>query len=189
MREGRREHQTARPGLADRPGGHSASDGRNRPRSVGATPVRSRVVGTFDQRWCAEDFAVTVRGDTITLAGTAASPDQKNTIATDAKRIWSNLNVVDNLAVNAPTASPSPTAAGSCTDLQSAINTLTDGALTFESNVGSLTASDEQVLARVADKLNTCPDAHAAINGYADNIGNASLNVPLSEERTQTVAG
>lgn len=136
-----------------------------------------------------KDFAVTVRGDTITLAGTAASPDQKNTIATDAKRIWSNLNVVDNLAVNAPTASPSPTAAGSCTNLQSAINTLTDGALTFESNVGSLTASDEQVLARVADKLNTCPDAHAAINGYADNIGNASLNVPLSEERTQTVAG
>ncbi|OSC28505.1 hypothetical protein B8W69_11955 [Mycobacterium vulneris] len=134
------------------------------------------------------DFALTVGGDTITLAGTAASPVQKSTIDTDAKRIWSNLNVVDNLVVNAPAASPSP-AAASCTNLQSAINTLTDGALTFESNVGSLTASDEQVLARVADKLKACPNAHAAINGYADSTGNTSLNVPLSEERAQAVAG
>ncbi|BCZ22957.1 peptidoglycan-binding protein ArfA [Mycobacterium senriense] len=134
------------------------------------------------------DFALTVAGDTITLAGTAASPEQKNTIDTDAKRIWPTLNVVDNLAVNAPAASPSPTGA-SCTNLQSAINTLTDGALTFESNVGSLTASDGQILTRVADKLKACPNAHAAINGYADNTGNTSLNVPLSEERAQAVAG
>lgn len=133
------------------------------------------------------DFTLTVSGDTITLAGTAASPDQKNTLTTDAKRIWSNLNLVDNIAFNTPAASPSPDAA--CASLQSAINTLTDGALTFESNVDSLTASDEQVLARVADKLKACPNAHAAINGYADSTGNTSLNVPLSEERAQTVAG
>lgn len=135
------------------------------------------------------DFAVTVSTDTVTLAGTAASPNQKNTVAADAKRIWSNLNIVDSLAVSAPTASPSPTAAASCANLQSTINTLTDGALTFESNLGSLTASDEQVLTRIADKLKACPNAHATINGYADSTGNASLNVPLSEERAQTVAG
>lgn len=135
------------------------------------------------------DFTLTVGGDTITLAGTAVSPDQKNTIDTDAKRIWSNLNVVDNLAINSPAASASPTTAASCANLQSAINTLTDGALTFESNLGSLTASDEQVLTRVADKLKACPNAHVAINGYADSTGNTSLNVPLSEERAQTVAG
>lgn len=134
------------------------------------------------------DFALTVGGDTITLAGTAASPEQKNAIDADAKRIWSTLNVVDNLAVNAPAAPPSP-AAASCTNLQSAINTLIDGALTFDSNIDSLTASDEQVLTRVADKLKACPNARAAINGYADSTGNTSLNVPLSEERAQAVAG
>ncbi|WP_406814228.1 OmpA family protein [Mycobacterium sp. M23085] len=134
------------------------------------------------------DFAFTVAGDTITLAGTAASPDQKNSIDADVKRIWSHLNVVDNLAVSAPTASPSPTAAAPCDNLQSAINTLTDGALTFDTNIGNLTASDEQLLTRVADKLKACPNAHAAINGYADNTGNTSLNVPLSEERAQAVA-
>lgn len=135
------------------------------------------------------DFSLTVGADTITLAGTAASPDQKKTIDTDAKRIWSNLNVVDNLAILPPAASRPPTAAASCTNLQSAINTLTDGALTFESNLGSLTASDEQVLTRVADKLKACPNAHVAVNGYADATGNTSLNVPLSEERAQSVAG
>lgn len=135
------------------------------------------------------DFAVTVSSDTVTLAGTAASPNQKNTVAADAKRIWSNLNIVDSLAVSVPTASPSPTAAASCANLQSAINTLTEGALTFESNLGSLTTSDEQVLTRVADKLKACPNAHATINGYADSTGNASLNVPLSDERAQIVAG
>lgn len=145
-----------------------------------ATPV-------FSDSASIADFTLTVSGDTITLAGTAASPDQKNTLDADAKRIWSNLNVVDNVAFNAPAASPSPNAA--CTNLQSAINTLTDGALTFESNIDSLTASDEQVLARVAEKLKACPNAHAAINGYADSTGNTSLNVPLSEERAQTVAG
>jgi peptidoglycan-binding protein ArfA len=133
------------------------------------------------------DFTLTAGGDTITLAGTAASPDQKDTIDTEAKRIWSNLNVVDNLAVNSPTSAP-PGAAASCANLQSAINTLTDGALTFESNLGSLTASDEQVLTRVADKLKACPNARVAINGYADSTGNTSLNVPLSEQRAQTVA-
>lgn len=135
------------------------------------------------------DFTLTVGADTVTLAGTAASPEQKDTIDADAKRIWSHLNVVDNLAINSPPASGPPGAAPSCTNLQSAINTLTDGALTFESNLGSLTASDEQVLTRVADKLQACPTAHVAINGYADATGNTSLNVPLSEERAQAVAG
>ncbi|MEB4208000.1 OmpA family protein [Mycobacterium sp. 94-17] len=135
------------------------------------------------------DFAVTVSGNTITLAGTAVSADQKNTVDTDAKRIWSTMNIVDNLAVNAPAASPSPTAAASCTNLESAINTLTDGALTFDSNLATLTAADEQVLTRVADKLAACPNAHAAVNGYADSTGSASVNIPLSQERAQTVVG
>jgi peptidoglycan-binding protein ArfA len=77
------------------------------------------------------DFNLTVNGDTITLAGTAASQDQKNTIGNEAKYIWSDLNVVDNLAVKglvpppgppAPAAAPAP---GSCTDLQAAINAAT----------------------------------------------------------------
>ncbi len=132
------------------------------------------------------DFTLTVNGDTITLAGTAASAAQKNTVDNDAKRIWSTLNIVDNLAVNA-TAAPPPPPAPSCTNLATAINTLTHGSISFAQNGTSLTANVEQVLTQVAAKLAACPTAHAAINGYTDNSGNDSINVPLSEQRAQAV--
>jgi peptidoglycan-binding protein ArfA len=46
------------------------------------------------------DFNLMVNGDTVTLAGTASSADQKNTIEKAAVHTWSNLNVVDHLVVN-----------------------------------------------------------------------------------------
>jgi peptidoglycan-binding protein ArfA len=48
------------------------------------------------------DFNLSVNGDTVTLAGTAASQDQKNTIEREAVHTWSGLNVVDKLVVNGP---------------------------------------------------------------------------------------
>ena len=131
------------------------------------------------------DFTLTVTGDTITLEGTAASANEKNTINNDAKRIWSNLNVVDNLAVNGTPAPPPPPPAAPCTGLQSAISATP---VTFEKNAFNLTPADEQTLTQVADKLKACPTAHAAVNGYTDNSGNESLNIPLSNSRAQSVA-
>jgi peptidoglycan-binding protein ArfA len=131
------------------------------------------------------DFTLTVTGDTITLGGTAASANQKNTIDNDAKRIWSNLNVVDNLAVNGTPAPAPPPPAAPCTGLQSAIGATP---VTFEKNAFNLTPADEQTLTQVADKLKACPTAHAAVNGYTDNTGNESLNIPLSNSRSQAVA-
>jgi peptidoglycan-binding protein ArfA len=136
------------------------------------------------------DFNLTVNGETITLAGTAASQDQKNTIGNEAKHIWSNLNVVDNLAVNGsvpPPGPPASPAAGWCTDLQSAINAARGGPITFEINGFTLTPAEEQSLTQVADELKACPSAHATINGYTDNSGTESVNRPLSNQRAQTV--
>jgi peptidoglycan-binding protein ArfA len=148
----------------------------------------SKAKPVFSDSASIPDFNLTVNGDTITLAGTAASTDQKNTVANDAKRIWSTLNIVDNLSVNA-TASPAPpTAAASCTSVAAAISTLTHGSITFGQNGAGLTPAVEQVLTQVAAKLAACPNTHAAINGYADNSGTQSINVPLSEERAQAVA-
>lgn len=140
------------------------------------------------------DFTLTVNVNTITLTGTAGSPDQKNAIDTDAKRIWSNLNVVDHVAISGinpapPGAPPSPPAAvGACADLQSAVNALTGGPLTFGNDGFSLTQADQQVLTQVADKLKACPSAHATVNGYSDNSGTEAMNIPLSAQRAQTVA-
>lgn len=52
------------------------------------------------------DFGFTVNGDTISLTGTAASQDQKNTIDSDAAHTWSNLTVVDQLAVDRTMVAP-----------------------------------------------------------------------------------
>jgi peptidoglycan-binding protein ArfA len=135
------------------------------------------------------DFNLTVNGDTITLAGAAASTDQKNTIDNDTKRIWSTLNIVDNLSVNATALPPPPiAAASSCTSLATTISTLTRGSITFGNNGAGLTPAVEQVLTQVAAKLTACPNAHAAVNGYADNSGTQSINLPLSEERAEEVA-
>ena len=60
------------------------------------------------------DFKLTVSADTLTLAGTAATQDQKNAVDNDAKHIWSNLNVVDNLAVAALVPPPEPAATARC---------------------------------------------------------------------------
>jgi peptidoglycan-binding protein ArfA len=135
------------------------------------------------------DFNLTVNGDSITLTGTAASQDQKNTIEREAAHTWSNLNVVDQLAVagSAPPSAP-PAPAAPCGDLQAAVNTATGGPITFGNDGFSLTPADDQILTQVAAKLKACPNAHATINGYTDNSGTQAVNVPLSNNRAQTVA-
>jgi peptidoglycan-binding protein ArfA len=136
------------------------------------------------------DFNLAVDGDTVTLAGTAASPDQKNAIDTAATHTWSNLNVVDKLAINGPAGAPvpAPPAVDPCVNLQAALNAVTGGPITFGNDGFSLTPADEQILSQVGDKLKACPTAHVTINGYTDNSGTEGINVPLSSQRAGTVA-
>lgn len=134
------------------------------------------------------DFTLTVNVDTITLTGTAASQDQKNAIAREAVHAWSNLNVVDQLAVDGSAPPTPPAPAGQCTDLQPAINAATGGPIRFGNDGVSLTPADDQILTQVAGKLKACPNAHATINGYTDNSGTEAVNVPLSANRAQAVA-
>jgi peptidoglycan-binding protein ArfA len=133
------------------------------------------------------DFTLTVNADTITLTGTAGNQEQKNAIHSDAKRIWSNLNVVDHVGVNDAASVP---AAGRepCTDLQAIINAVTGGPITFGNDGFSLTPADDQILNQVADKLKACPSAHVTVNGYTDDTGNEAINISSSAQRAQAVA-
>ncbi|MCV7102291.1 channel-forming protein ArfA/OmpATb [Mycobacterium palustre] len=134
------------------------------------------------------DFALTVSGDTITVTGTAATQDQKNTVEQEATRTWSNLNVVGKLAVNVPVPPIGLPAPASCASLAEAITALTGGPITFANDGFSMTPVANQILSEVADKLKACPTAHAAINGYTDNSGTEAINISLSNQRAQTVA-
>ena len=131
------------------------------------------------------NFTLTVRADTIRLTGATESQSQKDAIDRDAKRIWSNLDVVDQLTVSA---GPPPPPPPWCTNLQPAINTLTGGPITFGNDGFTLTPVDEQILPQVADKLKACPSVHATVEGYTDNSGNEAMNIALSTQRAQTVA-
>ncbi len=138
------------------------------------------------------DFSLTVSGVTVTLAGSAASQDQKTTVEQEAAHIWSNLNVVGKLVVNPPVPPPAPPgpppAAVSCADLQSVVNAVTGGPITFANDGFSLTPADEQILPQLVEKLKACPGSHVTINGYADNSGTEDINISLSTQRAETVA-
>ncbi|ORV93608.1 hypothetical protein AWC11_04845 [Mycobacterium interjectum] len=134
------------------------------------------------------DFSLTVSGDTITFAGTAASQDQNNTVHLEAVRIWSNLNVVDKLVIKGQAPPPAAPAAAQCNDLQVAITAVTGGPIVFANDGFSLTPADEPVLTQVSDKIKACPTAHVTLNGYADNSGVDAINIPLSTQRAQKVA-
>jgi peptidoglycan-binding protein ArfA len=87
----------------------------------------------------------------------------------------------------APPPPPPPPAPGACNDLQAAINAMTSGPIYFGNDGVSLTPADTQSLTQVADKLKACPNAHVTINGYTDNSGSDSVNVPLSTQRAAAV--
>jgi peptidoglycan-binding protein ArfA len=134
------------------------------------------------------DFSLAVNGDTITVAGTAASQDQKNTVSQEAMRTWSTLNVVDKLVVNGPVPSAAPPGAGQCADLQSAINAVAGGPILFANDGFSLTPADNQILIQVSARLKACPTARATLNGFSDNSGAEAINIALSSQRAQRVA-
>uniref|UniRef100_UPI00389AB46B channel-forming protein ArfA/OmpATb n=1 Tax=Mycobacterium sp. HUMS_1102779 TaxID=3383487 RepID=UPI00389AB46B len=138
------------------------------------------------------DFNLTVNGNTIILAGTTGSQDEKIAVERDAATTWSGVNVVDSLAVTGtsspgePGSPPPPPAA--CPDLPSAINAVTGGQIAFGEDGFSLTPADEQSLSQVAEKLKACPSARATINGYSDDNGTEAINIALSSQRAQKVA-
>ncbi len=134
------------------------------------------------------DFGLAVKGDTVTLSGTAGSGAQQEAIEQAANAAWPNLNIVDTMSINGPvTPAPAPTSGGNaCAHLRSDITAL--GPITFPSGGTTLTEADEQTLNQVADKLKACPGVKVAINGYTDNIGSDATNVSMSSNRADAVA-
>ncbi len=141
------------------------------------------------------DFSLSVKGDTITLSGTATSGDQDDAVEQAADAAWPNLNIVDTMAIHgpvmpggSPSPAPTPTAgtANACANLKSDIKAL--GPISFTSDGFTLTSADEQKLNQVADKLKACPGAKVTIDGYTDNTGNDAVNIPLSANRADAVA-
>ena len=164
----------------------------------------SHATALFKAAASVPDFGLAVKGDTVTLTGTAGSGDQQDAIEQAANAAWPNLNIVDTMGINGPVtssgpqspapASPAPAGpaplptgtANACANLSTEIKAL--GPITFPTNGFSLTPAAEQTLNHVADKLKACAGAKLTINGYTDNTGNDAINMPLSANRANAVA-
>jgi peptidoglycan-binding protein ArfA len=154
------------------------------------------------------DFNFAVKGDTITLSGTAGSGDQQDAVEQAAYAAWPNLNIVDTMGISGSAAvpgspgpapgSPAPApapgapaprgtggAVGACSNLQADITAL--GPITFALNGSTLTPAAVQTLNQVVDKLKACSGTKVMVKGYADNTGDDAINIPLSENRADAV--
>lgn len=129
------------------------------------------------------DFTLKVERNTVTLAGTAVSGDQRDAIERAAVSAWPGVDIANRIEAKPPPAPP-----GQCNDLQAAINAVTGGPIFFGSDGVSLTPADNQMLTQVAAKLKACPNARVTVNGYADNSGGEAMNIPLSTQRATAVA-
>jgi peptidoglycan-binding protein ArfA len=139
------------------------------------------------------DFSLAVKGDTITLRGTAGSGNTEAAIEQAADAAWPNLNIVDTMGISGPVtstgpSSPAPATGGAgnaCANLPSDIKAL--GPITFATDGFTLSPAGVQTLGQVADKLKTCPGANVTVNGYTDNTANDAVNIPLSANRADAV--
>lgn len=63
----------------------------------------------FDAAAAIPDFTLTVSGDTVTLAGTAATNDDADAVAAAAEEAWRRVNIVNKMQISTlviPTAAP-----------------------------------------------------------------------------------
>ncbi len=127
------------------------------------------------------DFKLSVQGETVTLAGTAATADQRDAVEQAARDTWPNLHISDSLAVRGGQG-------GDCANLKQAIADTLPQPITFGLNAATLNADAERELTGLADKLKSCPSGKIVVNGFSDNTGGDGVNLPLSTARAEAVA-
>lgn len=57
----------------------------------------------------------------------------------------------------------------------------------FETNSSSLNDEANEILEQVAQEIDDADSSVVSVDGYADNTGNDSINIPLSQERAESV--
>lgn len=145
------------------------------------TPDPSSLGAVFKAAAPMSAFNFKLDGDTVTLTGTAASDQEKAAVEDAVKAAWPNMKIANEIQVSAPGAG------GACANLAADVAGLLRTPINFDTDNYTLSASDQQELTQVADRLKACPNANIAVSGYTDNTGNDAINVPLSNNRAKAV--
>lgn len=146
-----------------------------------STPDASSLGAVFKAAAPIPNFNFKLDGDTLTLTGTAASDQEKAAVEAAAKAAWPNMKIANEIQVTAA-------GAGGCANLSADVAGLLRTPITFDTDSYTLSASAQQELTQVADRLKTCSTAKVAVSGYTDDTGNDAINIPLSDNRAKSVA-
>ncbi|MDR1632357.1 MAG: OmpA family protein [Dysgonamonadaceae bacterium] len=68
-----------------------------------------------------------------------------------------------------------------------AIKVTFDSGILFATNLSTLNTSSKTALTQFANSLKTNPDTYVEIYGHTDSTGNDKINIPLSEQRANSV--
>jgi peptidoglycan-binding protein ArfA len=145
------------------------------------TPDPSSLGAVFKAAAPISGFNFKLDGDTVTLTGAAPSDQVKAAFEDAVKAAWPNMKIANEIQVTAPGAG------GACANLAADAAGLLRTPVNFDTDSYTLSASDQQELTQVADRLKACPSANVAVSGYTDATGNDAINVPLSNNRAKAV--
>jgi peptidoglycan-binding protein ArfA len=145
------------------------------------TPDPSSLGAVFKAAVPISGFNFRLDGDTVTLTGATPSDQVKAAVEDAVKAAWPNMKIANEIKVTAPGVG------GACANLAADVAALLRAPVNFDTDSYTLSASEQQELTQVADRLKACPNANVAVSGYTDDTGNDAINVPLSNNRAKAV--
>ena len=129
----------------------------------------------------ASDLLINIDDVAVSATGSVASPDLVTAVEAALTTIGEVIGAEPFLDVRFDPAA----AAKLCPPEE--LNALVAGGLLFESNRADLTREGFEALDQVAERLQRCEGVVVEVGGHTDDIGDASYNQFLSEQRAQTV--
>lgn len=147
-----------------------------------------------DKSFELETLKASLKGDSLTLAGTVNSEQSNSMLAAQmAKSV--GLNITNNLTVPAPSVpAPSVPAPSVVTpievpiDCQILVNELlSNGKIGFQTGKATIQKESFILLADIKSAVSQCTDTRFEVSGHTDSTGSLSLNMTLSEQRAQAV--
>jgi outer membrane protein OmpA-like peptidoglycan-associated protein len=134
----------------------------------------------------AKQATVELRDGRITLTGTVASQQAKDSAVRAAARVTGSTSTVDDrLVVATAQPAPPPQSPPPPQEIQARLAALPT--ITFETASAVLTADGRAVVANAAAILAANPDVRVRIEGHTDSRGTAEANQVLSQQRADTV--
>lgn len=124
--------------------------------------------------------------ESMTIATPLAPPIFDVPISTSSESV-ENDNLADPVIEDLTMISDSLEDQTGRTESAEEVSILLSSDVLFDTNKSDLSSDAEEILVQVAQEIDDASSSVVAIDGYADNTGSDGINVPLSEDRAESV--